>query len=315
MTALTLLEASKLMQGEDIRQAVVEIFAQSHPLLAVMPFEPISGNAISFNREGTLPTTAFRAVNAAYTANSGVLEPVTEKLFIAGGDIDVDRFIVKTMGEGQRTNHESMKLKALSHSWAYKFIKGDNQTTVTEFDGMQARCLGDQLVPATNAGTPTNGGDLIYLSQLDAAIDAVVGPTHLLMSRATKRAFSAAFRGTTVASNIQQTRDDFGRPILTYNGLPIITMDDPDQQTASIAADEADYNGTVATCTSIYVVALGDNKLTGIQNGAPDVEDLGELQTAPVYRTRMEWYAGICQWSKRPFARYYSIKSGATVAA
>ena len=40
-----------------------------------------------------------------------------------------------------------------------------------------------------------------------------------------------------------------------------------------------------------------EDGVTGIQNGGMDVRDLGELQTAPVWRTRVEWFTGIAAFS------------------
>jgi len=308
--ALTLLEAAKKMTGQDFRQAIIEIFASSHPLLVALPFEDIPGDSTSFNREGTLPGTAFRAINGSYTASEGKLDPVTEKLFISGGDLDVDRFILKTRGEGQRNVQEQMKAKALAHNWAHKFIKGDNQSSPLEFDGLQARCVGNQLV----ANGATSGGDVLSLAKLDEAIKQTLGATHLLMSQSLDLRFSATMRSATLAGNINQTRDQFGQPLREYNGLPILTMDDPDQLNATLAFDEANPGGGSSVGTSIYVVGFGPNRLTGIQKGAPDAEDLGELQTKPVFRTRLEWYAGISQWHRRSATRLWGIKAGAIAA-
>jgi len=69
-----------------------------------------------------------------------------------------------------------------------------------------------------------------------------------------------------------------------------------------------------ATATSIYVVSFGDGAVQGLQNGGVDVRDLGELQTAPVYRTRVEWYNGFGIFNGRAAARIWSI-ADATVTA
>ena len=69
-----------------------------------------------------------------------------------------------------------------------------------------------------------------------------------------------------------------------------------------------------ATATSIYVVSFGEGMLQGIQSGVMDVRDLGELQTQPVKRTRVEWYAGIALFHPRAAARLWSISNAAVVA-
>lgn len=93
MAALTLIEAAKLESGDVYRQAVIEMYAGSSDILGALPFTSIAGNAYKYNRESSLPGVGFRGVNEAYTASVGVLNPLTEALVIAGGDLDVDKFI------------------------------------------------------------------------------------------------------------------------------------------------------------------------------------------------------------------------------
>lgn len=81
----------------------------------------------------------FRGVNEAYTESTGVINPQTEPLVIAGGDLDVDKFIVSTMGIEQRSVQEAMKIKSLALAWTKAFIKGDSVTDNKTFDGLQAR--------------------------------------------------------------------------------------------------------------------------------------------------------------------------------
>ena len=128
--ALTLLEAAKLESGDVVRSAIIELYAGSSAILANLPFQSIAGNALKYNREEALPGVGFRGVNEAYTASTGVLNPLTESLVIAGGDLDVDKFILDTMGANQRSTHEAMKVRALSLAWTRKFIKGDTASNV-----------------------------------------------------------------------------------------------------------------------------------------------------------------------------------------
>src|ERR1043165_2606713 len=106
--ALTILEAAKLNPGDVIRNSIIEMFAATSDILRVLPFVNIAGNAYKYNREESLPGVGFRGVNEAYTEGVGVLNPITESLVIAGGDLDVDVFIMKTMGANQRSVQEQM---------------------------------------------------------------------------------------------------------------------------------------------------------------------------------------------------------------
>lgn len=308
--ALTLLEAAKLNAGDVLRSSIIEIYAQSSDVLRTLPFESIAGNALRYNREETLPGVGFRGVNEGYTESVGVLNPLTEPLVIAGGDLDVDKFILDTMGADQRAVHEAMKVKALSLRWTKEFIKGDSQSDPRVFDGLQVRLTGNQII---EAGT-TDGGDALSLMKLDEAIDAVDSPTHLLMNKTMVRLLSAAARNTAVGGYITYTLDEFGRRVTQYNGIPILVVDYDNAYSQILAFDEVGGTGATATATSIYVVSFGDGSLMGLQNATLDVRDLGELESKPVFRTRVEWYNGIACFKARAAARLRGIKKAAIVA-
>jgi hypothetical protein len=307
--ALTLVEAAKLETGDVVRQAIIELYAGSSSILSALPFANISGNAMKYNRESALPGIGFRGVNESYTASTGVLNPITEALVIAGGDLDVDKFIVDTMGAQQRAVHEAMKVRALGLAWTAKFIKGDTASDPREFDGLQVRVVGNQKIAA---GSTANGTPL-SLGKLDEAIDQTLNPTHLIMSKAMARKFAAAARKTDVAGYLTYEIGAFGQRVMMYNGLPILTVDLDGTGAAILPFTEAATSGT-ATATSIYVVSMGDDGLTGLQNGGIDVRDLGELQASPLFRTRVEWYNGIAVFNGRAATRLWSISDAAITA-
>lgn len=306
--ALTLVEAAKLEKGDAIRSAIIELYAGSSDVLRVLPFDNIAGNALRYNREANLPGVGFRGVNEAFSSSTGVLNPMVEPLVIAGGDLDVDRFIIKTMGANIRSRHEAMKVRALALAWTRKFIKGDSTTDPREFDGLQARVTGNQLIPA---GATANGTPL-SLSKLDEAIDQTLNPTHILLNKALKRRITGAARAG-LGGDVQVTMDEFGRRVESYNGLPLLTVDLDNDGVSILPFNEAATSGT-ATATSLYVMSITEDGLTGIQNGGIDVRDLGELQTAPVFRTRVEWYPGIAIYNGRAVTRLWSIADAPVTA-
>ena len=307
--ALTLLEAAKL-SPDPLTQAVIEMFAMESDILANLPMENIPGGAVQYNREGALPGVAFRGVNESYTESTGVVNPVTDSVVIAGGDIDVDRFLIQTRGPQQRAVQTSMKVKSLADSWTTKFFKGDSTSDPREFDGLQSRLVGDQLF---YAGT-TDGGDALSLAKLDELIDKVDNPSHLLMSKAMRRRLSAAARLYTVGGYVTYDLDSFGRRVMFYNDLPILVAYSQNGGTEPLGFSEVGYTGSTATASSIYCVSFGPGRLGGIQNGGMSVRDLGEQDSKPVFRTRVEWYAGIALWHGRAAARLGGISNAAVVA-
>lgn len=292
--ALTLVESAKLAanRGETVRAAVIAMFARASGILQALPYMTIQGNAYAYNREGALPGIAFRGVNESFTASTGVINPLTEALRICGGDLDVDNFLVETHGAGVRAQHENLKVKALSAEITRAIIKGDSTSEPREFDGLQVRLVGDQLIAAGE----TDAGDALSLAKLDELIDQVAEPTHLIMNKQMRRRLTAAARDTDVGGFITYDVDAFGRRVTVYNDLPILVAYDDNRGTDPLAFDEqGDVKGTPAgsSSTSIYCVSFREGGLQGIQSSEMQVRDLGELDDTPAHRTRVEWYAGL----------------------
>jgi hypothetical protein len=300
--ALTLLEAAKLSTGDVYKAGVLMKYAETSEILRILPFESINGNSLRYNVEETLPGVGFRGVNGSYTESTGIINPKVESLTIAGGDLDVDKFIVDTMGAEQRSVQEAMKVKALALAWTRTFIKGDSESDPMVFDGLQKRLQGDAVIENhASAGA-------LSLAKLDEAIDAVDGANAILMSKAMRRRLTVAARTTAVGGNIGYTIDEFGRQVTTYNDLPIIIVDKDNDNVDILGFTEA--NST----TSIYIVAFGEGLVSGLQNGGMDVRDIGELETKPALRTRIEWYSGFGVFAPRSAARLKNI-TDATVTA
>lgn len=300
--ALTLLEAAKLNSGDVYKAGVLKKYAETSEILRLLPFESINGNSLRYNVEETLPGVGFRGVNGSYTESTGIINPKVESLTIAGGDLDVDKFIVDTMGADQRSVHEAMKIKALALAWTKTFIKGDSEADPTTFDGLQKRISGDALIlnHASGAG--------LSLAKLDEAIDAVDGANAILMSKAMRRRLTVAARTTAVGGNIGYTIDEFGRQVTTYNDLPIVIVDKDNENVDILGFTEP------GSTTSIYVVAFGEGMVSGLQNGGMDVRDLGELEAKPALRTRIEWYSGFGVFAPRSAARLKNITDVAVTA-
>lgn len=308
---LTLLESAKAAanNGETKRAGVIGYFAFVSAWLNAMPFMSIQGNAYAYNREAELPGVAFRGINESYPESTGILNPQAEALRISGGDLDCDTALVKMHGIGVRTSQETLKIKALAAGITYALIKGDSETNKREFDGLQKRVTGSQLIENGN----TSGGDPLSLAKLDEAIDSVPGANAILIPRALRTRFRAAMRNQTLTGNIMQTTDQFGREVFSYGGLPLLPAYPENDGVDPLQFNEAGGGGG-STATSLYVVRFGDGFLKGIQNGEMEVRDLGELQAEPKYRTRVEWLMGMAVEHGRAVARLRGISNAAIAA-
>ena len=305
--AATLVEAAK--HADAMSRPIIEIFAQESDLLRVMPFVDIKGNAYAYNVEAALPGVAFRGVNESYTESTGVVNPQTEALKLAGGDLDVDVTLVRGNGTDFRASMTAAKAKALSRSVQKTMIEGNSTTNAAEFDGLAARINLSGSQAKSNTGT----AGALKMGDLDTSIDNVHEPTHLLMTRAARRLLLSHMR---TSSALAMSVDEFGRQLQTYNGLPILIADKVNDE-ASIGNEETSAGAltggsTSAKYTSIYCLSLGAGKTHGIQNGGIRVSDIGETDAAPVFRTRVEWMCGMVVSDPNSVSRLFNVSTTAT---
>lgn len=232
-----------------------------------------------------MPGIAFRGFNEGYTESTGVLNPLTESLTIIGGDSDFDVAQIK-MGTGDndtRAVHDAMKAKALTLSWLKTFFAGNATSNPKEFDGLNQRLTGNQVI---SAGT---NGAALTMDMLDQLVDAIQGtPSLLLMNKAARRAIVKLGRTSGV---VGVSRDYFGREVETYSGVPIGVIEDGADGNPILTSTET--QGTSNLTTSIYAVKFGADAMHGIQTEPLSVRDLGEIETKPAFRTRIEWYSGL----------------------
>lgn len=304
---ITLLEAAKLNPGEVLRNTIIEHFARTSDLLRVTPFIDVAGGAYVYNLEGSLPGVAFRGVNEGYTASAGIMNPETERLRIGGGELKVDNAILKMHGPDVRSQHELRQVKALSLTIGALMINGDSTADPRVFDGLRTRIQGDQLLDAGS----TDGGDPLSVSALRDLIDAVDNPTHLIMSKKMRNLLSAAATDTTIGGYIAYDKDEFGRRVTMFDGLPIVVTDYDAEGKQIVDFNEVGAGGSTATASSVYCVNMGDEGVTGLQNGTMEVRDLGEMPTQPALLTRVEWLVGMAVLHGRAAARLRGISKAA----
>lgn len=298
---LTQVEWSKL-NPNPLQSGVVEVFARENPVIALMPFANIAGNAFSYNVEESLPNVAFRGYNEGYTEDTGVINPRTETLTLLGGDSDFDvALIAQQVGDANtRAVYDALKAKSLSLKWLRTFFEGDTDVDPKSFDGITKRLTGDQVIEAG-----ANGG-AITLSMFDELVDAVNGqPSAIFARKGTIRAYRNLLRmaGGTTPESIMLA--EFGRPVIAHNGVPILPIELDTNGTQILPGDET--QGTNDDTCSAYAVRFGLDGLHGIQTQPISARDLGEVDDKPAYRTRIEHYSGIVLKSGRCAARLKGI--------
>lgn len=307
--AVTLAEAAVLSQDQ-LQRGVIETFVQESVILDRLPLMPIQGNAYAYNEEATLPGVAFRSVNEAYTESTGTVNQKSESLVILGGDADVDRFIVQTRGNlnDQRAVQTRMKVKAASYKFQDTFFNGDVAVDPKGFDGLKKRLTGAQVIDAATNGIGPVAGGHDFFDALQALADSVKGGADVLYAN---RSIIGKIASSARRLNIDvMTEMVNGRYRARWNGIAI---EDPGQNAAgNDIIPLTETQGTAAgTASSIYAVRFGqdesDQAVTGLTNGGVMVDDLGQLQEKPVYRTRIEFYCGLAVFGGKGAARLRGV--------
>ena len=306
--ALTLAEAAK-SERNPLRSGVIEVFARSSPVMTFGVFQQIVGNAYSYNLEGELPGIAFRGINEAYPESTGVLNPQTESLAIAGGDSDTDKALqisrpAQSIGE-LRSIYDGMKVKAFGGFITREFFKGDHVSDPRGFDGLDKRLTGSQLI---TKASPASGGDTLTLGLLDELLDAVDGPTVIYCNRKMRRKINELIRASGAAQEMVTT--SFGIQMNAYATVPIGIIEEDHKGNEILPFNETNPGGGTAASTSIYAVRWEADMYTSFLEASPglQVTDLGELQSQPAYRTRVEWMLSPVIFNKRGAARLQGIK-------
>lgn len=314
--ALSLAESAKL-STTNLQRGVIETFVQESSILDRIPLLPIEGNAYAYNEESALPGVAFRGVNEGYTESTGTVNQKSESLVILGGDADVDRFIVQTRGNlnDQRAVQTRMKVKAAAYKFQETFFNGDINVDAKSFDGLRKRLTGAQVISAGADGAPIVGDGVNnsheFFDKLDELVATVPGLTSANGAiYANRKVISKIKSAARRLGGYEMVKESLtGKWVPTYNGIPLL---DPGQTAAGAdILPQTETQGTAEDASSLYAVRFGqtedDQAVTGLTNGGVMVDDLGQLETKPAYRTRIEFYCGLAVFGGRAAARLNGV--------
>lgn len=273
-----LLEQAKLLTQDVLQRGVIMTMVQTSGVMEKLPFIEVVGSGYAYDIMEELPNVEYRAVNAGYTEGVSEIKQAVERLVILGGDVDVDVFLAKTHSNINdiRSLHTEAKAKAVARQFEKDFFVGEG--TSNAIKGL------DKRLSEAIAGTEIKSSGLT-LDALNELLDAVVdGADCLFMSKKMRRELMKLLQESN--HYIENGTDAFGRPVALYGGVEIRPIDD-----SLIPADK------------IYAVKFGtDMYVHGLSNGGIQVKDLGELDTKPCYRTRIEAYIGLATKHKKCFA-------------
>ncbi len=290
--AITLRDA-KVGMADKVDQQVVDMFRRSSFLLDQMVFD----NAISPGTGGSTltygyiqlkspATAAVRTVGQEYVPGEAIREKKTTGAVIMGGAFQVDRVLQNTAGAADEVAFQAeQKIKATANYFHHQVINGDADNG--SFDGLKKLLAGSaneltgQVSLVTSAELDENYN--AFLDEMDAFLATVDGtPSMLLMNRDMLVKLRSIARR---AGYYERTKDDFGRVVETYAGIPMVDMGKYFDGEKTVDVIE-----TVDGKTAIYAVCMGLDGFHGISptgNGVivgymPDLNAPGAVKTGEV---------------------------------
>jgi len=307
--AILLSEAAKL-SNDVLLQGVIETIVKESPILQAMPFTEIVGNALTYNREKTLPTGEWHAPNDDWVTSPSIeFDQLTGTLKILGQNADVDNYIKNTRNNIQDIEAAIIELtaKAIRHEFEHAFIYGDDSVDANQFDGIikliDTGTASSQLIAAGATGAT------LTLAMVDELIDAVLGqkPDLLLMSRRSRRKINALARAA--GSNLEVGTGKLGEFVQLYNGIPI-GLNDWILNTHTVAGSvETAYSGGGGACSTIYALCFGEGAVCGLTGpGGLVAEPIGAMETKDASRTRIKWYVSVADFSLVKRAALIGVK-------
>jgi hypothetical protein len=297
--AVTLADA-KLLTQDKLTQDVIDEFRKDD-LLNLLVFDncvALNGGstlAYTYNRVLTNGTADFREINKEYTPQEAKTKQYTTNLKVFGGAFELDRVIQKHVKgvTNQLAFQMQQKIKGAQALFSDTFFNGSAASDAKVFDGIDVALTGSstEVNPAAAIDLSSASAlDSNYKAFLDAVEDMLSeldgAPTFLAMNRKLRSAFNKAGRRTVAFT---ETRDEFGKPVQYYNGIPLITIGDkPNTANPIIANGE---NGT-----SLYAVRVGLDGVCGITPEGDDIIDvyMPDFNTpGAVKKGEVEMVAGI----------------------
>ncbi|WP_434425943.1 major capsid protein [Enterobacter hormaechei] len=283
-------EAEKLSKNE-LEQGVIETIIDRDDLFAVLPFMKINSKAYLYNREDSLSEASFIDVNDVVPEGAATFTEHVAKLRILAGDVDVDKFLATTMADtnSQLAIQVRSKVKGLARAFRRNLIQGDSTKDAKSFDGIAKLMSADQGIVANASMT---------FSMLDELVDAVkdLGADCLMVRSEHMRAYRALLRTVNVGPS-EVMIENFGRPMLTHNGIPFIVND---------------FIPVVDGAADIYGLHLSEeNGLTGLyggDNAGIVVESIGTVQNKDALRTRVKWYCSLANKHDKAIAALKGVK-------
>lgn len=302
---VTLAEA-KVGMADKVDQNVIDEFRRASLLLDLLTFDDsvspgTGGSTLTYGyvRLKTPSTVTTRTINTEYVPGEAKREEATAKVIILGGAFEVDRVIANTNGAVDEIQFQLQeKVKAGTNYFHNLVINGTSAASGTgyipnTFDGLKKILSGSETEITSEVDISTS--ELLdanynaFLDEIDAFLATLAEkPDILLMNTKMLGKMRSAARR---AGYYESAKDDFGRKVETYDGIPMLDVGEYYNGTKTVNVVETTAPTTSAHgMTDLYAVNLGLDAFHGISvDGSkmihtylPDLEAPGAVKKGEV---------------------------------
>lgn len=312
MAGIKLTQSVK-MTNDVLQAGVIEILATESKLLHLLPFMNIAGSGYTYNVEKNLGSAQFRALNGAYTNQAIETETMVEALVILGDEAIVDTFQVAVHSDVNNLMaiEVALRTKAIAHKFEKCFLRGGitnpdaawdgneafqsgsgtvSESRGNEFVGLLTRYIFNNKSPQSGSVAEVMSKQVIMADQsapdiigdVDTLLDMIPGGADcLIMNKKTRRKFTATARAFCT-----YRQSEYGVQFTQYGGIDIV-----------------DVEGEILGDDYILAVKFGAKEaVCGLQNGGVRVTALGEMESQPQLKTRIEWFVGLAVFNPKAVA-------------
>lgn len=306
------LAQAKLNATDDIDVQVIDEFQKSSFLLDKMTFDDVVNGAgggatltYGYTRLTSQPTAGFRPINSEYVPQEVTKVRASVDLKPLGGSFQIDRVLDGIAAGAETALQMSQKIKASRAFFSDQVINGDSAVDANGFDGLSKILTGSttEYLPLANGVTTgyidlttvnSKAAALAVIAHVDAWLGALDGtPDAILLA---KKALALFKMVAAWADQIDKTTDSFGRPVLAYNGIPLVDLGDkagsstPVIGTFTRDTDGAGGAGNITGLTDLYAARFALDGFHGVsmagrplvQHWLPDFGRAGAVKTGEV---------------------------------
>lgn len=304
------LAQAKLNVTDAVDIQIIDEFEKSNDVLNRITFDqavsPAGGGATltySYQRQITQRGAAFRAINSEYTPTEATKQRYAVDLKPLGGSFQIDR-VLDGIGQARETAFQMRELlKAASAKFSDAFINGDVAVDANGFDGLSKILTGTttEYLPLNNgvatgyvdwtlATLDTKGEALAAISQIDEWLGLLDDRPDVIYGN--RKTLSAFKRIAAWADLYDKTTDNFGRPVESYNGIPLVDLKTKDGANTDIIPtvtrdpDAGGAGGNITGLSDLYAVRYGLDAVHGVattgqlvRNWMPDFSTAGAVKT------------------------------------